>query len=103
MLALEASTVDLLPVAREYWNHRDQRGSGSIKAVLPTIAPERDYASLELKGGGNAQEAWLEAVDPSCDTVRREVLADALKAYCERDTWAMVVVARGLLGVAEFE
>ena len=97
LLALEASTVDLLPVAREHWYHRDQRGSWSIKAVLPTIAPELDYASLEVKDGGNAQEAWLEAAAPDCDLLRREALADALKAYCERDTWAMVKVARTLI------
>ena len=96
LLALEATTVDLLPVTREHWYHRDQRGSWSIKAVLPTIAPELDYSSLEVKGGGNAQEAWLEAAAPGCDPLRREALVDALKAYCERDTWAMVRVARTL-------
>lgn len=96
LLALAAATVDLLPVAREHWYHRDQRGSWSIKAVLPTIAPELDYASLEVKDGGNAQEAWLEAAAPECHPLRREALAEALKAYCERDTWAMVAVARAL-------
>ena len=49
LLALEAATVDLLPVAREHWYYRDQRGSWSIKAVLPTTAPALDYASLEVK------------------------------------------------------
>lgn len=49
LLALEEAGVDLLPLARAHWYHRDQRGSWSIKAVLPTIAPELDYASLEVR------------------------------------------------------
>ena len=99
LLAMAESTVDLLPVTRNNWYHRDQRGSWSIKAVLPTIAPELDYSALEVKDGGNAQLAWHQAADPACTTLRRDVLSDALKAYCERDTWAMVVVARALLTV----
>ena len=95
---MEQATVDLLPVAREHWYHRDQRGSWSIKAVLPTIAPELDYAALKVKDGGNAQLAWLEAAAPECAPERREALAEALEAYCERDSWAMVVIARGLTG-----
>ncbi len=100
LLTMAEHTVDLLPVARNTWYHRDQRGSWSIKAVLPTITSELDYASLEVKDGVNAQEAWYEAADPSCDPSRREALEEALKAYCERDTWAMVAVARGLTGEA---
>lgn len=98
LLAIEAATVDLWPIARAHWYHRDQRGSWSIKAVLPTIAPELDYGALEVKAGGDAQAAWLEAADPDCPPLRREALAEALRAYCERDTWAMVAVARGLAG-----
>ncbi len=96
LLAMESATVDLLPVARDHWYHRDQHGSWSIKAVLPTIAPELDYATLEVKDGGNAQTAWDEAAARECAPLRREALADALKAYCERDTLAMIEVARGL-------
>lgn len=94
--AMAEATVDLLPVAREHWYHRDQRGSWSIKAVLPTIAAELDYGALEVKDGGDAQMAWFEAADPGCDPLRREALEKALKAYCARDTWAMIVLARKL-------
>ena len=31
--------VDLLPIYRNHYYHRDMRGSWSIKAVLPTVAP----------------------------------------------------------------
>ncbi|TMM44982.1 DUF2779 domain-containing protein [Qipengyuania marisflavi] len=96
LLVMAEATVDLLPVTRNNWYHRDQRGSWSIKAVLPTIAPELDYASLEVKDGGNAQLAWAEAAQKRCSVARREALAEALKAYCQRDTWAMITIARAL-------
>lgn len=97
LLAMAERTVDLLQVAKANWYHRDQRGSWSIKAVLPTVA-DLDYAGLEVKDGGMAQDSFLEAVDPATTTDRRWVLEEALKAYCMRDTWAMVALARRLAG-----
>ena len=94
--AIAARVVDLLPVTRAYWYHRDQRGSWSIKSVLPTIAPELDYAGLEVKDGGGAQAAYLEAISPETGEDRREALAAALGTYCGRDTEAMIVLARRL-------
>lgn len=88
--------VDLLPVTRAHWYHRDQRGSWSIKAVLPTVAADMDYASLEVKDGGNAQEAYIEAITEGCTPERRMALDAALRAYCGRDTEAMIVLARQL-------
>lgn len=98
LLDMAGRTVDLLPVARAHWYHRDQRGSWSIKAVLPTMADGLGYDELEVKDGGNAQEAFLEAISSGCSPARRWALEEGLKAYCERDTWAMVVVMRGLVG-----
>jgi hypothetical protein len=98
LLNMASRTVDLLPVARAHWYHRDQRGSWSIKAVLPTMADGLGYDGLEVKDGSKAQEAFLEATSPGCSPARRWALEEGLKAYCERDTWAMVVVMRGLIG-----
>lgn len=97
--AMADRCVDLLPVAREHWYHRDQRGSWSIKAVLPTLSTE-GYDGLEVKDGGEAQAAFMEAVAPDCDPLRRWALEEGLKAYCERDTMAMVMVMRRLQGDA---
>lgn len=97
---LEQRTVDLLPVARNHYYHRDQRGSWSIKAVLPTLAPELDYAGLEVKDGTNAQDAYLEAIAPDCPPERRRAIETALLTYCGRDTWAMVEVLRRMLAPA---
>lgn len=97
--ALEAignRIVDLLPVTRAHWYHRDQRGSWSIKAVLPTIAPELDYSGLEVNSGGAAQQAFLEAIAPETTIERRRHIELALRTYCARDTEAMIVLAKQL-------
>jgi hypothetical protein len=93
--AIAERLVDLLPVARAHWYHRDQRGSWSIKAVLPTLS-DLDYSSLEVGDGGSAQEAYLEAICPECSDDRRLAISAALKEYCKLDTEAMIVVARAL-------
>jgi len=88
--------VDLLPVTRANWYHRDQRGRWSIKAVLPTIAAELDYNELEVRDGGQAQKAYVEAIAPETTDSRRAAIDAALRAYCERDTEAMIVLTRRL-------
>ena len=40
---------DLLPFAREHYYHPAMMGSWSIKKVLPTIAPDLDYANLDVR------------------------------------------------------
>ena len=96
LAAIAGRMVDLLPVTRASWYHRDQRGSWSIKAVLPTIAPELDYAGLEVGDGGAAQAAYCEAIAPETPARRREAIDRSLRTYCERDTEAMMVLARRL-------
>jgi Domain of unknown function(DUF2779) len=55
LLAARARIVDLLPIVREHYYHRDMMGSFSIKAVLRTIAPQLDHASLdEVQEGARA-------------------------------------------------
>ena len=95
---IEGRIVDLLPVTKDHYYHRDQRGSWSIKAVLPTIAPELAYDDLVVKDGGAAQTAWFEAVHPDTSEQRREEIRTQLELYCERDTEAMVILLKRLIG-----
>jgi hypothetical protein len=97
--SLEARTVDLLPIARNHYYHPNQRGSWSIKKVLPTIAPELDYSTLDVQDGGNAQAAYLEAISIAGDEQRRRAIDAALKDYCGRDTWAMIAIYRRFMGL----
>jgi hypothetical protein len=87
--------VDLHPVTRDNYYHPDMLGSWSIKAVLPTIAPDLDYARLEgIKEGSGASSAYLEAIDPATSADRREEIRRELLRYCKHDTEAMVRLVR---------
>lgn len=94
--AMAARIVDLLPVTRANWYHRDQRGSWSIKAVLPTVAPDLDYSSLDVSDGMMAQSAYIEACAADTSNERKKALDSALREYCRRDTEAMIILAINL-------
>ena len=86
--------VDLLVIARDHYYHPDMHGSWSIKAVLPTIAPDLNYANLnDVHDGGEAQIAFLECILPDLNDDKRESLIESMKRYCELDTYAMVRIA----------
>jgi len=89
--AIGERLVDLYPIAKQHYYHPAMRGSWSIKDVLPTVAPELSYETLgEVRDGGGAQAAFLEAIDPGTTAGRREQLRAAMLDYCARDTLAMV-------------
>ena len=95
--AIIGRLVDLHPITADHYYHPAQKGSWSIKAVLPTIAPDLDYANLaEVADGGAAQLAYLEMIDPQTPPERKDALERALRTYCRRDTEGMVRIARRL-------
>ncbi len=99
LLSLADRLVDPMLVAKAHYYHPDQRGSFSIKYVLPTVAPELDYSSLHVADGMAAQAAYLEAIEPGCTPQRRYEIDAALREYCGQDTWAMVVICDRLSGI----
>jgi hypothetical protein len=87
--------VDLYPVTRDNYYHPDMLGSWSIKAVLPTIAADMDYALLDgIREGTAASAAYFEAIDAQTSQERKEQIRQQLLSYCRHDTEAM----RRLLG-----
>jgi len=91
--ALAARLFDLLPVMRASWYHPAMQGSWSIKAVLPTVAPDLDYGQLDgVREGIGAQAAWFRAIDPATPEAERTELRRQLLRYCAYDTLAMVRV-----------
>lgn len=96
--SIRMRVVDLLPIARSYYYHPAMKGSWSIKALLPTIAPELAYDALDVTNGGMAQESFMELINPDITPPRKEEIRTALLAYCERDTLAMVRIARYFSG-----
>lgn len=98
LLAINERIVDLLPIAQANYYHPEMKGSWSIKAVLPTIAPDLDYTQLAVGNGGDAQEAYREIVHPDTPDARKLELTKGLREYCKLDTLAMVRLAWFLQG-----
>ncbi len=95
---LIARLVDLHLVTRDHYYDPAMRGSWSLKAVLPTVAPDLDYSELgEVQDGVAAGRAYLECIALDTDVVRRIELRMKLREYCKRDTLGMVKIARHLI------
>jgi hypothetical protein len=91
--------VDLHPLTKSNYYHPQMKGSWSIKAVLPTLAPELSYSNLgEVQDGGGAVSAYEEIINCATDPARRQQLVIAILMYCKRDTEAMVALVRHLVG-----
>jgi hypothetical protein len=93
LLSINERVVDLLPMARQHYYHPAMKGSWSIKAVLPTIAPDLAYDELEVGNGGAAQNAYSEIVHHETSVERKQQLTEGLTEYCALDTLAMVRLA----------
>jgi hypothetical protein len=99
LMDVQARFFDLMKTVRDCYYHPAMMGSWSIKKVLPTVAPDLDYAKLEeVQDGTGAQEAYVNAIDPNTPPERKEELRERLLTYCGLDTWAMVVLAWFLEG-----
>ncbi|MGR3913381.1 MAG: DUF2779 domain-containing protein [Gammaproteobacteria bacterium] len=94
-----ARMVDLLPLTRDNYYHPEMRGSWSLKAVLPCIAPQLAYQDLgEVQDGGAAGAAYCEMIARETEPSRATALDADLRAYCKLDTEALVELARFLCG-----
>ena len=88
---------DLHPVVKENYYHPGMLGSWSIKAVMPTINPDMDYAKLQgIREGTAASEAFIEAIQPDVSPERKAELDEQLRRYCRFDTEAMIEIVRFL-------
>ena len=89
--------TDLCIITENSYYHRNMLGSWSLKAVLPTVAPDLDYATVgEVQDGGQAQDAYLEIINPATTDERKQQLTNDLKEYCKLDTLATVRLSRFL-------
>ena len=76
-----------------------QKGSYSIKAVLPILVPELTYDGLEVADGTMAMSAYR-AMAEARDPQERERIRKALLEYCKLDTLAMVRIVEKLREMA---
>lgn len=98
---IEDKLIDLIvPFRNRYVYHHKMNGSASIKQVLPALVPELNYDDLEIKEGGTASQQYLNLYNETDEAVVDQIRTGLL-AYCEMDTYAMVVLYRYLKQLAE--
>ena len=88
--------VDLLQPFRSFhYYHPDQRGSASIKAVLPALTG-KGYAGLEIADGATASQEFLRITFGKASAAERRRVHAALEKYCALDTMGMVRIVKAL-------
>lgn len=95
--AIVARLVDLRAPTQQFYYHPAMAGSWSLKAVLPTIAPEMQYSELEgIQDGTAASEGYSEAIQADTSPERKAEIEAQLLRYCAFDTKAMVLLVKFL-------
>jgi len=88
--------VDLLIPFREFhYYDPKQKGSASIKKVLPVMS-DLSYKDLEIDNGMDASIEYEKATFGDIDPSEKKKIRDALEKYCELDTLAEVLILRQL-------
>jgi len=82
--------------AKQYFVHRNFRGSTSIKSVLPVLAPQLSYKSLVIQDGTAAANAWGELMSGTLAEGEDSVLRAQLAEYCTLDSYGMVAIWNAL-------
>lgn len=99
LAAVQARLFDLCPVVRNNCYHPDFRGSFSLKAVLPALVPGLGYDDLTIADGGAASTLFQRAL--ASDSAERQQTFEALRSYCQRDTFALVELHKALTALAQ--
>lgn len=103
LLNLNENMHDLIVPFRKRLAYRwTQRGSASIKKVLPAFVPDLSYEGMAIANGGMAMEAY----HTMCAEKDPQSLSDLrghLLAYCRLDTEAMVKLHECLTEIASSE
>lgn len=89
--AIIDNVVDLIDPFRQRMIYSwKQRGSHSIKQVLPAFVKGMSYEGMAIADGGEAMEAYHEMCAVADRPEELGELRTALLAYCRQDTLAMV-------------
>lgn len=83
--------------------HKELSGSYSIKKTLPALVPSLTYKGMDVGNGVQAYIAYINYDSPTPTSFdKRNVMhnkaerREALKRYCQQDTWAMVEILRAV-------
>ncbi|MDD5313103.1 MAG: DUF2779 domain-containing protein [Dehalococcoidia bacterium] len=99
--SLQPRMLDLYrPFKSFHYYHPEQKGSASLKSVLPAMTGV-DYDGLGISNGKVAGVAFLAAERGSLSEAEREVIRENLGEYCGQDTSGMVLIVNKLTEAAE--
>jgi predicted RecB family nuclease len=87
---------DLLQIIKAHYYHPAFRGYYSIKAVLPALIPSLSYEDLQIQAGGTAMTQFYRLAFEETNVKAKSQIESDLRAYCARDTSAMVEIRRAL-------
>ena len=79
--------------------HADLSGSYSIKKTLPVLVPALTYKGMDVGNGVQAYITYLnyDSPEPTFGIMKtKSERQDALRTYCQQDTWAMVEILRAV-------
>ena len=113
LLAIRDKSADLLHLLRNNkemyegmksadlinYYHKDLSGSYSIKKTLPVLVPSLTYKGMDVGNGVQAYIAYInyDSDQPTFNTLKtKSERREALKRYCQQDTWAMVEILRAV-------
>ena len=88
--------VDLLTPFKSFsYYHPDQRGSASIKQVMPAVTG-RGYDELDIQEGATASMEYVRVTFGDVPEAERQRVRRQLEVYCGRDTEGMVWIVDAL-------
>lgn len=79
----------LLPFRNFYYYHPDQKGSASIKSVLPALTGQ-GYDELDIHEGETASLTYLAMTYGNMPAIEKDKTRTNLEIYCRRDTEGMI-------------
>ena len=93
--------ADLLPVVRGCIYYPQFGFSSSIKSVAPALSSDVTYDDLEkISDGSSASTAFWLMASGRAEPATWPQTQNALRAYCHRDTWALLRVHQTLTALA---
>jgi hypothetical protein len=102
IIELNDRFYDLMDIfSKQYFVHRDLRGSVSIKKVLPVLKPELSYSHLGVQDGAMASLTWGRIISGEIDDQECARLRAILRDYCALDSYGMYAIWRALINLIQ--
>jgi hypothetical protein len=98
---LQPRFVDLLQPFRNFWYyHPSQKGSASLKKVLPALTGQ-SYEGMNISNGENASFEFYRVTYTDVSEEDRKRVRRYLEQYCGLDTEGMISIISALKKLGE--